>query len=69
MEIDGRSFDYEPVKPSRINRRAREQASSVSELPQSQPDLLTESSGLVKGHWTARDRVGDPKARAAYLED
>ncbi|MCM3903462.1 MAG: O-antigen ligase family protein [Pyrinomonadaceae bacterium] len=48
MEIDSRSFDYEPVKPSRINRRAREQANSVSELGQSQPPLSKNRADSLK---------------------
>lgn len=39
MELDGRSFDYEPVKPSRLKRRLREQEDSVSEWPQLETDL------------------------------
>jgi O-antigen ligase len=48
MELDGRRFDYEPVKPSRVNRRLREQASSVSEWPQPEIDLLKNRAGSLK---------------------
>jgi len=48
MEIEGRSFDYEPVKPSRINRRVREPVSAVSEFPQSQPGLLKKRAEPLK---------------------
>ena len=40
MELDGRSFDYEPVKPSRQNRIMSEGASSDHESPKLEADLL-----------------------------
>ena len=40
MELDGRSLDYEPVKPSRRNRRLREEASSDFEGREPEASLL-----------------------------